>query len=595
MANYTFETILPDQAGSYNSASDTLAFSNASAHGNNVLVVPEYSGGSATSPSGLMGVVLTDTTQLDPLHQSVTFGAGLAGATATFTDTSVLFVGQDPGSDNFTGTAMGDGLYGFVGDDTLIGGSGADIILGNAGNDFLEGDAGSDTLYAGKGDDTINATGNGAKDHDLVNGNLGNDVITVDGSGSSVYGGQGNDVITDNTGGNFLSGDLGNDSLIGVAGNDTLFGGSGDDTIIGASTGVLLLHGDDGNDVIVVSGVHNGLFDVNAGANNDILILNDTGTGASIYHGGNGDDFISASGAVGGTDTAKAIWGDVGNDSIIDSNSTNDVINGGDGNDSIQALGDGAHSGVWVIDAGTGNDTVTVDHTFAASVAGNDHIALGEGDDTITVISGAATNVGENINGNAGNDLITAGAATSTNDTLFGGAGDDTIDATAHGGGHESLSGDDGNDLLKASNFGDTLNGGAGDDHIVSGFGKDVMFGGGGSDTFSFAPHTSSITLGSQDQILDWESSDKLQFVHGAGSAGNFTEYAGPQVTDYASAVTFAQNISTGFQSLHYVAVQVGGDVVIFSGNGEPAPNETADAVVLVGRSLSDINYTNIV
>jgi Ca2+-binding RTX toxin-like protein len=578
MANYAFETIPLAQATSYDASVDSLQFGDTAAHGSTVTVMPVLTVASASVSAGqLQSVVLYDAYT----GVTQTFGTGLQNETITFVDNSVLYIGSDSSGagDIASGGSGDDGLYGFGGDDQLSGGAGNDLILGNLGADTLTGGGGSDTLLGGKDNDVINATGNGVGDHDLVNGNRGDDTITADGDGSSIYGGQGNDLITDGAGANFISGDLGNDTIIGGDGNDTLSGGAGDDSVTSTASGSLVAHGDDGNDVISVSGVHNGAFDVNGGAGNDTLIGTDSGTGLTVHHGGAGDDLIQVSGATGfGTDAAKQIFGDAGNDTITDINTTNDVISGGDGNDSIVA-GDATHAAVYSIDAGAGNDMVVVDHTATLAGApanGADMIFLGDGDDTLTALGSNGTEI---VDGGAGNDLIIAGPGV-TNDTLAGGDGNDTIDASGHAGGVESLVG------------------GAGDDVIIAGAnGKDLMVGGQGSDTFSFAAHTSSTVMGSQDQILDWESGDKLQFGV-TGSSANFSKSTGMEITDYAQAQDYVNNTLVGFTNIKYVAVQVGADVVVFSdvgGTTDHAFDAGDNAVVLVGRSLADVNASNIV
>jgi Ca2+-binding RTX toxin-like protein len=172
------------------------------------------------------------------------------------------------------------------------------------------------------------------------------------------------------------------------------------------------------------------------------------------------------------------------------------------------------------------------------------------------------------------------------NDTITGDRAGDVL----HGAdGNDSIAGGSAADTLDGGAGSDTISGGAGDDLIVGGAGRDAMFGGAGHDTFSFAAHSSSYALGSQDLIWDWEAGDKLQF--GApGTVVNYTEYGGPQVTDYASALDFVSNMTTGFTSLKYVALQVGADVVVFS---DAAPDFSA--VVLIGRSLADVDSSNII
>jgi Ca2+-binding RTX toxin-like protein len=657
MAIYTFETITDAQAASYNSANDSLIFSNQGAHSSNVVVSPVVTAGSATAPPGLAGVVIFD--PVDGLAKS--FGPGLANETATFSDGSVLFVGQYGVADSFTAPAAGSqaiGMSGIAGgtvDDTLTGAAGNDLFYGNAGDDKLIGGGGNDTLYAGQGndqidigtgkfvhangnlgDDTISGTGvagggdtlNGGQGQDSissglgadsVNGDLGNDIIANTGGNDTIFGGDGNDSITGTAADSEqIYGNMGDDTLVGGvgAGNDTIFGGQGNDNITAGGTSGLTLHGDNGNDSITLSGDHHlggAWTDINGNAGDDTLAVGDIGAGA--YHGGDGNDVITSSTSAQGAANSKAFFGDLGSDNITDTGLGNDTLIGGGGDDTLSGgVGVVGAGGVYAVDAGDGNDVVKIEHGAALAGTGSqvDTIVGGAGDDHVT-LSGAS-GVAASVDLGDGNDSVLA-SAWSGNDTLFGGAGDDTIDAHAHVAGgagaaarHEIIDGGAGNDVLIASNpgaagnGGDSINGGDGADTIISGTGKDVIFGGSGADKFVFngnATVTSDYTLGSQDQIKDWESQDHLHFQNSgvdmaAGTGTNYKEESGGIITDYASAQTVVgADFAVGYK---YVAVQVAGDVVVFADtNASGTLNAGDDAVVLVGRSLSDIDSVNIV
>jgi hypothetical protein len=95
--------------------------------------------------------------------------------------------------------------------------------------------------------------------------------------------------------------------------------------------------------------------------------------------------------------------------------------------------------------------------------------------------------------------------------------------------------------------------------------------------------------------ILHFTDASLTPATVGTGTAGSL--YIEGTATDYASATTLAD---TRFgQGFHVVAVQVGGDVVVFADTSNATTNAANldagdDAVVLVGRSLTDIDYTNI-
>ena len=131
----------------------------------------------------------------------------------------------------------------------------------------------------------------------------------------------------------------------------------------------------------------------------------------------------------------------------------------------------------------------------------------------------------------------------------------------------------------------DTINGGASNDTIEGAAGKDFLTGGVGSDLFWFGLGESGTTIGSQDLILDWGSTVRINFS-GAG-----TSYTEASVGDVASAVAFANaQIAAG---IDVVAVQVGTDVMVFA-DTDGLDGNYEDAVILVGRTIADISDANI-
>ena len=211
----------------------------------------------------------------------------------------------------------------------------------------------------------------------------------------------------------------------------------------------------------------------------------------------------------------------------------------------------------------------------------------------------------------AGNDSITLGNATNTGaDTVNTGTGNDTITT---GQGNDVINSSDGNDSINSGGGNDTINGGAGDDTIHGGTGTDVLTGGGGGDLFTFnagdSPATAPSTAGNGfgatgiDQIRDWTGgtaaapTNFLEFLNAAGTTafahGTALNFSETTATDFTSAVAQANaHLGTGI----YVAVQVGSDVVVFADtNVDHSITAADDAVTLVGKSLTDINFSNIV
>src|SRR5688572_4775175 len=169
--------------------------------------------------------------------------------------------------------------------------------------------------------------------------------------------------------------------------------------------------------------------------------------------GGSGDDTIE------GTLLPESFFGGAGNDTINGGPNDrfhNDVVEGGDGDDTIFARG--------TVRGGADND----------KIIGGGEIFGDGGRDTLT-----AGNVGSTLRGGAGDDVLSGG---SDADALFGGDGNDSLSG---GAGADVLAGDAGNDTLRGGADFDTMFGGANDDTIFAANdgSRDFVYGGSGRDT----------------------------------------------------------------------------------------------------------------
>ncbi len=264
---------------------------------------------------------------------------------------------------------------------------------------------------------------------------------------------------------------------------------------------------------------------------------------------------------VGGT-TSDALFGNAGDDTL-NGGAGNDVIQGNAGNDSL--VGGGGSDTIY---GGKGNDSIDVGHGGA-----NNFVEGNSGDDSITDSGGGAST----LLGGQGDDSIAAGTG---GDYLSGDLGNDSISG---GGGDDSFAGGGGNDVLI---------GGAGNDTFSGGPGADTITGGGGSDTIIFAPGDSVPVVGNFDQVIDWNGSlDHLLFGLGAASPNNL-DLINTAATDIANAIAQATAIIGGGT---YVAIPMGGNLLIFADTNHDHAITTADnMVMLVGRALSDINFSSI-
>ena len=385
-------------------------------------------------------------------------------------------------------------------------------------------------VTAGIGDTLI-----GGENNDLIIGGNGNDIISANAGNDSVFGNDGDDVILGGSGDDFLDGQAGDDTLAGQGGKDTLVGGLGNDTFqwnIG-----------DGDDVVSSLGGYDQMQVMGTGAvdtvqvrtlgpriqvvsggnvltvNADIRIITlDLGNGDDVVtvgnlagvsltvltiNGGDGNDTLDASAGV-ATDVQLRLNGDAGNDRItgsmnadtIDGGAGRDTLLGGSGNDTILGGADND-----AISGGSGDDSLTGND-------GNDTLVGGDGNDSL---SGGLDN--DSLNGQAGADTIEGNAG---RDTLLGGEGNDSLDA---GDGKDFLTGGNGDDTLDGGRNDDTIFGDAGADTIRGNHGHDLIDAGTGNDTVSGGDGNDAITGGDGNDLLT--GADGNDIVNGA--AGNDT------------------------------------------------------------------------
>ena len=245
---------------------------------------------------------------------------------------------------------------------------------------------------------------------------------------------------------------------------------------------------------------------------------------AITIEAGDGDDTI-----IGSDEFGELIDGGDGNDTI-NAGAGDDTIDGGDGNDSIIA-GAGADridgdDGQDFIDGGSGNDTVDAGNgnDFVLGDDGDDSIDAGDGADMVDggagadflngssgvdVLDGGADNDivfggSENdiVNGGDGNDIVNGQAG---NDTVSGDAGDDTAYG---GGGRDSLLGGAGDDIINGQSGDDTLRGEDGQDRMYGGSGNDSLDGGSGDDTLRGHSGNDTLVGSSGSDFVDGGSGD---------------------------------------------------------------------------------------
>ena len=384
----------------------------------------------------------------------------------------------------------------------------------------------------------------------------GNDTITytnnIPGTGMTFFSGGGNDTIT-------ISGPNA-DTLNGGTGNDILKGGLGQDTI----------NGDAGEDRITMLVTTGNVDTIDAGADNDTLILSGVVPGDHVVVvdlSSSTDQVVSIGGVAdaltqtnienltaSGVGSSVTVTGSDG-DNVIIGSSGNDSIDGGDGNDSITGgAGSDTLDGGLANDTligGTGNDTYTVDSAgdvvTEVLIAGTDKVfssidyTLGANVENLEVTGSALNGTGNALanvlTGNSGVNILTGGAGNDTYivqndadsvvenlnagiDLVQSAAASFTlganvekltlIDSTDSNGTGNALAnvltGNSGHNTLSGEAGSDKLIGGDGDDLLLGGLGNDILIGGNGVDNLDGGAGPDNMAGGTNDDTYTVDS-----------------------------------------------------------------------------------------
>ena len=344
-------------------------------------------------------------------------------------------------------------INGGDGDDHIVENGSNSTVSGGTGNDFIEltGEHSATTIQYKNGDGNDTVIGFKSTDKLEISGGAsetitdGNDLIVKVGSGSITFKDFDNQepyAHPNYDAGMLLNGTNEDDYIISFADNVTIDARGGNDTVISDGGVNISIDGGTGNDRIECIVSHN-----------------------STVSGGNGDDTLY-----------------IGSDSS--------TISGGAGNDSIQLI----LTVDTTVDAGDGDDTVDVSSGWCAGNATvnakNNVINLGNGNDSIITAGVAST-----VDGGAGDDTINntlnkgdQGWKKGDKSSLSGGAGNDLIlnygsDVTINGGaGNDRVS-------LESIHYGNVIEYAAGD-------GNDTIYGFNSSDKLKLTGSMSTVTVG---------------------------------------------------------------------------------------------------
>jgi Ca2+-binding RTX toxin-like protein len=475
-----------------------------------------------------------------------------------------------------TGEAAGDSylsienLSGSAFDDVLTGsnptafGSGANRLSGLDGNDMLQGLGGADVLDGGMGSDTATYAGAAtgvvaslASPAANTGDAAGDSYVSIENLTGSAFA----DALTGNNAANVLTGGAGADALNGMGGNDTAAYGNAASgvaaslTTPGSNTGdaagdsylsIENLSGSAFNDTLVGDAGANALFGLQG---DDIL---QGRAGADLLSGKDGNDTASYSAASGavvasliapGTNTGEAagdsydsienLTGSAFDDTLTGTNPSVsgagvNILSGLAGNDTLQGRG-----GADVLDGGAGKDAASYADATGAVYASLATPALNFGE-----AAGDSYVAIEDLIGSAFNDVL---------------VGD---------GGANKLSGLGGDDILESHGGGSTS---------FYSFSYEILDGGDGNDTATYANATSAVTA----FLAIWG------FPFGVGDANADAYYSIENLTGTAFADTLGGD--DGANKLNGLA----GDDILAGGDGGDAfnggtGNDTVDYALLL-------------
>ena len=537
-------------------------------------------------------------------------------------------------ANNLLGSAFADSLFGWQGNDTLNGGGSADTMNGGEGDDTYYVNTASDVVVEDFGPmggiDLVNVQFNGTY---VLTAQVENARLQATGAAN----------VTGNALDNLFYAGAGNNSMDGQGGNDTvsylyatagvavdltpvtpqLTGGSGEDVLLGIEN----LEGSNFADTLLGNNLVNNLRGLNgndaltAFDGNDIL---DGGAGNDTMSGGNGNDTyrVDATGdvvfeadAAGGIDLvassaavftlganvenlrliATGACNGIGNglDNLIYAGSGNNVINGGGGSDTVSYVF--ATGAVTVTLAsvsaqatvGSGTDTLAsienlFGSNFADTLTGNGFanvLSGGSGDDTLDGAGGADTLVG-----GAGNDAYLIDSAldvvSETDPSVAGG-----IDIVISSLGNTTLGGNVENLRLTsagaANGTGNTLG-----NVIWAADGNNVLNGGGGTDTVSYAYSGAAVTL---SLAL---TTAQATVGSGTDTVLNFENLVGSSYNDQLRGSGIGNQIEGG--DGNDLVVGAGGADVLYGGDGADtfAYNAVSESTLLGADKIQDFSHS---
>jgi Ca2+-binding RTX toxin-like protein len=328
-----------------------------------------------------------DMASFDGLSTAITVTLGKDGAATTVS--GAAGVGSAAGTvlkniERLFGTSGNDKLTGNELQNNIFGGDGDDLIDGKGSNDSLDGGAGVDTVSYSTSKQGVTVTINANTSLLATGGDAHGDTVV---RFENIVGSSFNDVLTA----------IANEA-------NTLKGGSGNDVVEGGEMGDMLF-GEGGLDTLSYSNDNVGVTVVLKGA----AAADVSGSTAMGNHAA-GDVALGFENLTGGT-AADKLTGDAGANVIDGFGSTNDILDGAGGIDTVSYAN------------ATANATVTLGANGAETVGNG---IMGESDSIQNFENIIGSNHHDKLAGNNLANIIRGGQG---NDTLIGGGGADTLDA----------------------------------------------------------------------------------------------------------------------------------------------------------------------
>jgi hypothetical protein len=397
--------------------------------------------------------------------------------------------------------------------------------------------------------------------------------FNVTSAGLVTTGTSGADLIVVNTGG------FNQSTILGLTGSDTI-------NVVGYATSTSIKIDAAGDkDVVNVSGtgsLSGGTILLGAGA--DFLSGNLTSYNNGIINGGDGNDTINLSGTV-FSGSSIGLGGGSDRLAVTGASLASATVAGGSGDDNIQLLSITDLGSAQILGGG-GADSIFISggtsNTSGVSINGDSSVN-GGGADTITINSELT---GAIVKGKGGKDIITMSGVAGTGSQILGNAGADSItikvSITETG---NLVGGGSGNDTIFVSGLaqGNTINGGGGTDKLsVDGASSGHIFGGAGSDSIDLqAGFSGTVAF----EALTDSTLAKMDFISGEDELGG----TGMRFT--LSAVTTSK-LGTGIAGGNGFSGTNLHTGVIGSGQFSTAGNVTARAALLDAQGGRTANTT---